>query len=110
MKKLIILLLILSGCVKESYIPVQIEGTYYNDDLTIIFEYGNIIGNSKCNDLYGTYEVNNDSISISIGGTKIGCENDFKREYLNGKYNYYLNEKSLKIYGSDYIIELYPKI
>ena len=109
MKKLIVLLLIVAGCYSENFTPFELKGTYGNSDLILNFNDGLIKGESKCNSLRGTYIINMDTIEIVLGGTKVGCNGDFDRQYLNGKYTFSLSNDTLKIYGSNYIVELYSK-
>lgn len=107
MKKLLIILLLFS-CSKIEYKPC-IEGVYKIDGIDLIFENGIIDGFSDCNNLYGSYILENDSISMRLGGTKVYCKGEENRIHLNNKFKYQLTNEELILYGSDYTL-IFSKI
>lgn len=109
MKKLIIFFLIFGSCQKETFEYNELNGTYQFEDISLNFDNGIILGFSECNSIKGNYILENDSISIILGGTKIGCNEFNFRKYLTGTFYIDLENDYFIIEGSDYQI-LFKKI
>lgn len=109
MIKLIFILLIISACSKVEYVPQSIEGTYKIDGIILNLDNELIDGYSDCNDLYGSYQIQGDSIHIKIGGTKVYCDGETQRIHLNNTFKYEIHKNSLLLIGTDYEI-IFDKI
>ncbi len=83
-----------------------LEGT----ETSITFEDGEISGSAGCNSYFGSYQVNNQNLTISpVGATEMYCaepeglmeQEAFFLETLNDAQRYELTEERLMIFRSD---------
>lgn len=101
-----IFFIIFFGCEKLN-INIELKGTYQNDDIELTFNDGDINGRTKCNFLYGCYVIENDNITISIGGTKVFCENEFNIQKLRDVEKFEIIGNKLILKGENLELILY---